>query len=479
MIALTIAEIAAIVGGRIAPAPTTAAGIPDPDTVIRGSVQTDSRLVVPGSIFVAMPGEDTDGHLYADRAVAAGAALVIAERPVEVDAPLVLVESGVRALGELARFVVARVHDRGDLTVVAITGSNGKTTTKNMVAAILREHGPTVAPVDSFNNHVGAPISMLRIDESTRYLVVEMGASHPGEIAHLARIARPDVAVVLKVGLAHVGEFGGLATTAASKAELVTGLDPSAIALLHAGDDRVARMAAMTPAGVRWFGDGPANTAGLRATGITTDASGTRFTLHTPTADGAGERQVRLRIAGDHHAINALAALSVATELGLDLDAAIAALEALPRAERWRMELLPTASGALVINDAYNASPDSTEAALRTLRQLGGAGGRTIAVLGEMTELGSASAELHAEIGALVATLGIDELLVVGERARGVFTGAAREREWRGRLVFVPDAEIAHTLLASHLGRGDVVLVKSSKAAGLRFVGDRLAGVPA
>ena len=474
MIALTIAEIAAIVGGRIAP-PQNPGGLPDPHAVVSGSVQTDSRLVEPGSIFLAMPGEDTDGHLYAARAVAAGAALVIAERPVDVGAPLILVDSGVRALGELARFVVARVHDRGTLTVIAITGSNGKTTTKNMIAAILGSQGPTVAPVDSFNNHVGAPISMLRIDESTRYLVVEMGASHPGEIAHLARIARPDVAVVLKVGLAHVGEFGGIATTAASKAELVTGLDDSAVAILHAGDERVAKMAGLTRAAVRWFGDGPRNDTGLRATNVSTGATGTRFTV---VADGS-DFEVNLRIAGDHHALNALAALSVATELGIDLAAAITAIESLSRAERWRMELLPTASGALVINDAYNASPDSTEAALRTLRQLGRTGGRTIAVLGEMTELGAASAELHAEIGALVANLGIDELLVVGERARGVFTGAAREREWRGRLVFVPDAEIAHQLLASHLGANDVVLVKSSKAAGLRFVGDRLAGVPA
>jgi len=474
MIALTLAEIAAIVGGRIAP-PSPSAALPDPDLVFSGSVQTDSRLVETGSIFLAMPGEDTDGHLYAGRAVAAGAALVIAERAVDVTAPVILVENGVRALADLARFVVARVRDRGELTVVAITGSNGKTTTKNMIAAILREHGPTVAPVDSFNNHVGAPISMLRIDESTRYLVVEMGASHAGEIAHLASIAQPDVAVVLKVGLAHVGEFGGLATTAASKAELVTGLAESAVAILHAGDERVARMAGMTRATVRWFGDGLANQSGLRANGVVTTAIGTRFTVR----DGDRLLEVQLRIAGDHHALNALAALSVAAELGIDLAGAITAIEALPRAERWRMELLPTPTGALVINDAYNASPDSTEAALRTLQQLGRPGGRTIAVLGEMTELGSASVELHAAIGALVATLGIDELLVVGERARGVFTGAAREREWRGRLVFVPDAEIAHTLLASHLGANDVVLVKSSKAAGLRFVGDRLAGVPA
>ena len=474
MIALTIAEITAIVGGRISAARTVETFV-DPHTVVAGSVQTDSRLVEPGSIFLAMPGEETDGHLYAARAVASGAALVIAEREVDVDVPLILVENGVRALAALARFVVARVHDRGDLTVIAITGSNGKTTSKNMIAAILAEHGPTIAPVDSFNNHVGAPISMLRIDETTRYLVVEMGASHPGEIAHLASIAQPDIAVVLKVGLAHVGEFGGLATTAASKAELVTGLAESAIVILNADDHRVARMASQTRASVTWFGG--AASSGLFAKNVETDMSGTSFTL--AETGSALQLPVRLQITGDHHAINAVAALSVARAVGIEPATAIPVLEALPRAERWRMELLPTAGGAMVINDAYNASPDSTEAALRTLRQLGRSGGRTIAVLGEMTELGTASAELHAEIGALVATLGIDELLVVGERARGVFTGAAREREWHGRLVFVPTAELAHDLLASHLGADDVVLVKSSKSAGLRFVGDRLAGVPA
>jgi len=477
MIALTIAEIATIVGGRIVPAHSVDAFV-DPHTVVSGSVQTDSRLVETGSIFVAMPGEETDGHLYAARAVERGAALVIAERPIEVTAPVILVESGVRALAQLATFVVARVHDRGDLTVIAITGSNGKTTTKNMVAAILAKHGATIAPVDSFNNHVGAPISMLRITEDTRYLVVEMGASHPGEIAHLAAIARPDIAVVLKVGLAHVGEFGGLATTAASKAELVTGLADSAVVILNADDHRVARMADQTSASVRWFGlDGgdPRATSGITARGISTSADGTTFTAVSPEA----ALPVHLRITGDHHALNALAALSVARAVGIDPADAVAALEELPRAERWRMELLSTVGGALVINDAYNASPDSTAAALHTLRQLRRSGGRTIAVLGEMTELGAASAELHAEIGALVAALGIDELLVVGERARSVFTGAAREREWHGRLVFVPTADRAHDLLASHLRADDVVLVKSSKSAGLRFVGDRLAGVPA
>ncbi|TBN57556.1 UDP-N-acetylmuramoyl-tripeptide--D-alanyl-D-alanine ligase [Glaciihabitans arcticus] len=466
MIALTIADIATIVGGEIAP------GV-DATLVIDGSVQTDSRLVEAGSLFFALQGEETDGYLYAPAAVVRGAALVIAERPIELDAPVIVVSDGVAALADLARAVVTRVRSSGDLTVVAITGSNGKTTTKNMLGAILSRVGPTVAPNDSFNNHIGAPISMLRISFETRYLVVEMGASHCGEIAHLAGIALPDLAVVLKVGLAHVGEFGGVEATQAAKSELVTGLGEHAVVVLNADDERVASMAQLTRASVRWFGLG--TLADIRATHVRGSATGTSFTAVTPER----EMTVQLRIVGEHHVMNALAALTVARELGLDLADSVAALEGMHRAERWRMEVLPAPSGAVIINDAYNASPDSTAAALRTLVQLRPALGRSIAVLGEMTELGDASAEHHADIGRLAAALGVDELVVVGSAARSAHDAAAAVSEWTGHTAFVDTPDLAHDLLDAWLRDGDVVLVKSSKSAGLRFVGDRLAGVSA
>jgi len=459
MISLTIAEICEVVSG-------TARDV-DPTMSVSGSVQTDSRLVETGSIFFALRGDETDGHLFADKAVANGAALIIAERGLDVAVPVIIVADGVAALASLAALVVARVRAAGTLSVVAVTGSNGKTTTKNLLLAILGDNGPTVAPIESFNNHVGAPISMLRITEETRYLVVEMGASHLGEIAHLVDICKPDIAIVLKVGLAHVGEFGGIETTLRAKSEMVVNLAPTSLALLNVDDERVASMASLTQARVRWFGR-----ESVRVTHAGID--GTSFTATI----GAQSIDVQLRIVGEHHVVNALAALTVADELGLDLGRAATSIAAVGRAERWRMELLTTPAGATVFNDAYNASPDSMDAALRTVAALEPAG-RSIAVLGEMTELGADSEMYHARVGTLVAELGYSELIVVGEPARAAFTAAARETDWKGGLVFVESPERAEELLERTLTAGDVVLIKSSKSANLRFVGDRLARVGA
>jgi UDP-N-acetylmuramoyl-tripeptide--D-alanyl-D-alanine ligase len=464
VIRLRLADIAQIVGGRLA------AGA-DENAMVDGPVHTDSRLVVPGAIFFALPGEVTDGALFAEAAVAGGAALVIAQRELELDVPVVVVPDGIVALAALAAAVVARVRTAGTLSVIAITGSNGKTTTKNLLRAILGSQAPTVAPQGSFNNHVGAPISMLGIDYDTRYLVVEMGASGAGEIARLVAIAKPDIGVVLKVGLAHVGEFGGIDAVQRAKSEMVTDLSGDAIALLNADDDRVAAMAGLTAAAVRWFG--LSASADVRADDIEASSTGTRFTLVV----GDERMPVRLRILGEHHVLNALAALSVARELGLDLRGAITAIEAVPRAERWRMELLLPPSGAIVINDAYNASPDSMAAALKTLAQVRGETDRTIAVLGEMAELGEYSDEEHDRIGRLVVRLNIRKLIVVGHAARHIHNAAGLEGSWDGESVFVETPDEAYDLLREDLGTGDIVLVKSSKSANLRFLGDRLGGV--
>ncbi|MCU1534673.1 MAG: UDP-N-acetylmuramoyl-tripeptide--D-alanyl-D-alanine ligase [Glaciihabitans sp.] len=464
MIALTLGEIAGLVAGSLV-------GSPTPDVVVDGTVQTDSRLVTAGSIFFALPGEETDGHLFAGDAVANGAALVVAERQLDLPVPQVLVHDGVVALGALAAAVVERVRSGGNLRVVAITGSNGKTTTKNLLNAILSAEGPTVAPKGSFNNHVGAPISMLGITADTRYLVVEMGAAGAGEIARLVAIAKPDIGVVLKVGLAHVGEFGGIDAVQRAKSEMVTDLSGSAVAILNADDERVAAMARLTNARVRYFGlDASAD---LHAEDVQATATGTAFTL----VRGGDRMPVHLRILGEHHVLNALAALSVADELGVDLARAIAAIEAVPRAERWRMEVLTPASGAVVINDAYNASPDSTAAALKTLAQIVLPGQRSVAILGEMAELGEYADEEHDRIGRLAVRLNVQRLVVVGHRARHIHNAAGLEGSWDGESVLVDTAEEAYALLSAELGEGDVVLVKSSKSAGLRFLGDRLGGV--
>ena len=467
MIGLQLRELAGITGGRL----VLPAGGSD-QTVVAGSVQTDSRLVEPGSVFFALPGEHTDGALFAPAAVENGAALVIAERDLDLPVPAIVVADGVEALGLLASAVVARVREAGNLRVVGITGSNGKTTTKNLLGAIFSAEGPTVAPRESFNNQVGAPVSMLRVEADTRYLVVEMGASGIGDIARLVRIVRPDVSIVLKVGLAHAGEFGGIEATQRAKSEIVTELTPADVAILNADDSRVAAMAGLTAAQVRWFGLG--SNVDVRAENVQATADGTTFTV----VAGAERADVRLKILGEHHVMNALAALSAATTLGVPLGRAVAAIQEVVRAERWRMEVLQPGGGITVINDAYNASPDSMAAALKTLAQIRRPGERTVAVLGEMAELGEFSAEEHDRIGRLAVRLNIDRLIVVGEAARHIHLGAGLEGSWNGESLQVADIDAAYDVLREELRAGDLVLVKSSKSAGLRFLGDRIGGVP-
>lgn len=466
MIAFRLEQLAEVLDGRL----VLPEGV-DARQVVDGSVETDSRLVTSGSIFFALPGEVTDGHRFAADAAAAGAALIVCREVLDVSVAQLVVADGLDALAALAREVVARVHERGELRVIGITGSNGKTTTKNLLRAILEADGPTVAPQGSFNNQVGAPISMLRIDERTRYLIVEMGASGVGEIARLVTIARPDIGVVLKVGLAHAGEFGGIESTEAAKAEMVTELPASAVAILNVDDARVASMAERTAARVVGFGLG--SHSEVRADDVTATVHGTAFTLVT---DGI-RRPVQLQILGEHHVMNALAALAVARELGVDLDRAVAALGEVPRAERWRMEVFTRTDGAIVINDAYNASPDSTAAALKTLAQLGrDENRRTVAVLGEMAELGPYAQEEHDRIGRLAVRLDIRRLIVVGDAARHIHAAAGLEGSWDGESVLVPDIDAAYDVLRDEVRPEDIVLVKSSKSAGLRLLGDRIAG---
>ncbi|VXB44420.1 UDP-N-acetylmuramoyl-tripeptide--D-alanyl-D-alanine ligase [Frigoribacterium sp. 9N] len=468
MIALTPRQIADITGGRLVHPEEARVATP-----VDGTVETDSRLVTRGSIFFALRGEVTDGHLFVDAATSNGAALVVAERELETTAPLVVVDDGVVALSRLAAAVVDHVRRLGRLKVVGVTGSNGKTSTKNMLRAVLGDVAPTVAPQGSFNNHVGAPISMLRIDETTEYLVVEMGASGPGEIARLVDIARPDTGVVLKVGLAHAGGFGGIEGTRAAKAEMVTDLPATGTAVLNADDDRVAGMAAVTAARVVTFGQGPS--ADYRASDIDVSASGTSFTFE----HGDVSRRVTLRILGEHHVMNALAALSVVGEWGVDLDRAVTVLEGVTRAERWRMEVLDAPGGVTVVNDAYNASPDSVAAALKTLAQITGPDHRSVAVLGEMAELGEYARDEHDRVGRLVVRLNVGQLVVVGHEARHIHMAAGLEGSWDGESVLVDTIDEAYDFLQGTLRAGDVVLVKSSKSAGLRLLGDRLAGVTA
>jgi len=464
MIALGLTEIAAVVSGVLHPGGALTA-----DSVVSGPVQTDSRAVEPGAIFVAKPGEVTDGHLFAPQAVDQGASLLIVERHLDLPVAQIVVPDVIVALGALAAEVVTRVRALGRLKVVGVTGSNGKTTTKNLLAAVLEGVGPTVAARGSFNNWVGAPMTMLEVGEDTEFLVVEMGASGSGSIARLVRLARPDVGIVLSVGLAHAGVFGGIDATTDTKAEMVTDLRATDAAVLNADDPRVAGMAAKTRADIVWFGQG--DDATVRASDLRVSAGGTTFVLHL--ASGAS-RAVSFRVLGEHHVMNALATAAAAERLGVGIDDIVAGLESVARAERWRMEVLGGRDGVTIINDAYNASPDSMSAALKTLAQIREPGMRTVAVLGEMAELGDLAGEEHDRIGLLAVRLNISQLVVVGTAARRMHISTINEGSWDGESAFVDTAAAAFDLLRDSLRPGDTVLVKSSKSAGLRFLGDRL-----
>ena len=476
MLDLTLTEIAEALRGELVLTDAARDAGYSPAIVVNGTVDTDSRLIGEGDVFVAKRGEFDDGHRFVTAAVEAGAALVVVEHPFAAEqgsalaVPQIVVEDSVLALGHFATEVVSRVRASGDLKIVGITGSNGKTTTKNLLRAVLERVGETVAPRDSFNNEVGAPLTMLKLTPTTRFLVAEMGASGKGEITRLIRMAKPDVGVVLTVGLAHAGEFGGIETTLATKTEMVQDLEVTDVAVLNRDDPRVAGMAEKTRAGVLWFGLSPESE--VRATELDATAAGTTFVLHLPNG---GSRPVRFGVLGEHHVMNALAAAAAAHTLGVPIDGIVAALETVTRAERWRMEVLPAANGVHVINDAYNASPDSMAAALKTLAQIARPEQRTIAVLGEMSELGPYAVEEHDRIGRMVVRLNIKKLYVVGEGARAIHLAAEHEGSWGSEAFFVDTAEEAEALVLADLQANDLILVKSSNSAGLRFLGDRIA----
>jgi UDP-N-acetylmuramoyl-tripeptide--D-alanyl-D-alanine ligase len=470
MIDLTLATIAEIVHGNLVldnlaevqPTPT-------PQTLVNGPVETDSREVVAGGIFVAKPGEFTDGHLFAAAAVDNGAALIIGERPLAVPIPQIVVADSVEALGMLATAVVARVRALGSLAIIGITGSNGKTTTKNLLRTILEHVGSTIAPRASFNNEVGAPLTMLQLTKDTQFLVAEMGASKQGEITRLVHMAKPDIGIVLTVGLAHAGEFGGIESTLTAKTEMVTDLTADDTAILNADDPRVVSMRTKTSAQILWFG--LAEHADVRATNIVSSATGTTFVLHMP---GTESRNVSFRVLGEHHVMNALASAAAAHVLKVPIDDIVDALESVSLAERWRMQVLGGGRNITVINDAYNASPDSMAAALKTLAQITSPAARTVAVLGAMSELGELSGEEHDRIGLQAVRLNIDQLIVVGSEARRIHITAINEGSWNGESLYVETPDEAYDLLKHTAQDGDVILVKSSNSAQLRFLGDRL-----
>ena len=465
MIGITAAEVATAISGRLSGCQSNGEGSAQ---IITGLAQTDSREVEPGDIFFARRGESSDGHLFVEQALASGAALLVVERQLPVDAPQVIVADATVALGLLAKENMRRAHEAGNLTVVGITGSNGKTTTKNLVEAMGEKLGPTVANIRSFNNEVGSPITMLRVNEHTETLVSEMGANAVGDVAKLVDMARPHIGVVLSVGLAHAGGFGGIESTFRAKSEMVRELPTTAVAVLNRDDPWVSRMAELTRARIVWFGQH--SEAAVRASDIEGSAEGTTFTLHL----GGESLPVHFRVLGEHHVANAMAAAAIGLELGLTPAQIVETLESATLAAPGRMQVLSGRDGITVVNDAYNASPDSMSAALKTLAQIGKPGARTVAVLGAMSELGDLAGEEHDRIGLQVVRLGISELVVVGKEARRLHISAINEGSWDGESVFFEDHDEALAYLSRTVQPGDTVLVKSSNAAGLQRLGDRL-----
>jgi UDP-N-acetylmuramoyl-tripeptide--D-alanyl-D-alanine ligase len=451
MIAMTLTEIADVVGGE---------AVHDTGVVVDGPAFLDSRVAERGGLFVAVVGENVDGHDYADAALSGGAAAVLSSR--DTGLPGVVVEDPVAALALLARHALAALPD---VRVVALTGSQGKTSTKDVLAQVMAGAGETVATFGSFNNELGLPLTVLRADPSTRFLVLEMGARHVGDLTASCEIAPPDVSLVLNVGKAHIGEFGSQEAIAQAKGEIVEALGSDGVAVLNADDPLVSAMAVRTTARVTRFGSH--GEADVRFEDVRLDDLG-RPTFELVAGDE--RRTVRLGLLGEHHAANATAVAAVALALDVPLDDVVASLSSATATSPARMQLAVRADGVTVINDAYNANPDSSRAALKSLAAIGRGrpDARTVAVLGEMLELGASSREEHDAIGRLAVRLDIHQLLVVGEGARPIHLGACLEGSWGGESVFVPDPDAALAWLRENLVAGDVVLFKSSKAAQVR-----------
>jgi UDP-N-acetylmuramoyl-tripeptide--D-alanyl-D-alanine ligase len=490
VIELSVAQVAEIVGGELADI--------TPDDAVRthitGTVEFDSRAVTSGGLFLALPGARTDGHDHAAAAVERGAVAVLAARRVGV--PAIVVEptgvarpeisalehdadgSGAAVLDALARLAKAVAAEliAGGLTIVGITGSSGKTSTKDLIAAVLAPLGEVVAAPGSFNNELGHPWTVLRATPDTDFLVLEMSARRPGNIAELAAIAPPSIAVVLNVGTAHLGEFGSREAIVATKAELPQAVPASGVVVLNADDPAVAAMGDTTPA--RVVRVSRTDKADVWADQVRLDElARPRFTLHAHDL----EVPVQLAVHGDHQVGNALCAAAVALECGATGRQVADALAAAGPVSQHRMHVVTRPDGVTVINDAYNANPDSMRAGLQALAWMAGQREpkrRSWAVLGEMAELGDDAISEHDRIGRLAVRLDVSRLIVVGtgRSMRAMHHGAVMEGSWGAEARMVDDADAALALLRDEVLPGDVVLVKASNAAGLGPLGERLAG---
>ncbi len=444
MITLTAGEIALLIGGELHC---------DKDLLVSKAPVFDSRKATPGCIFLALKGEYADGHDFAADAYRAGAMFSLTTR--RIDGPCIVVEDVIEALSILAAFVRKRLTG---LTVIGITGSQGKTSTKDLLSHMLSSVGPTVSPAGSFNNELGLPITLLECDVDTKYCILEMGARHKGDIARLCGIAQQDIGVVLTVGTAHLGEFGSVEAIAQTKSELIQTLHPDGIAILGSYDKYTPAMASLHSGRVINFGTG----CEIRAAEIEIREGRPHFELVTPF----GRDAVGMRLVGEHHIANALAAAAVGTALELPIEVIASALSTAENSSKWRMEIHDL-FGLLLINDAYNANPESMTAALRSLVLFAQErGGESWAFLGKMHELGESSDAHHAAIGTLAQEIGIDHLVAIGAPEYGVS---------QGQMITHHYISIDECLsMTDHFSAGDVVLVKASRSEGFEVLAQKL-----
>ena len=444
MKAMKASEMAAVMGGSY---------FGPGDLVVSGECRFDSREVTPGDFFLALKGEATDGHLFVDDAFAKGAALAITTKG--ISGPHIVVTDVLEAAAKLAH---ANRMALPDLAVVGITGSQGKTTTKDILRTVLSSAGTTVAPIGSYNNEIGVPVTLLRCDESTKYCIVEMGARHLGDIGKLTEVAQPQVGAVLRVGTAHLGEFGSREGIAKTKGELIRGLKPGATAVLGTYDEFTPQMAAGLPIATVTFGE--TQGCDVRAADIEIRGGHPHFDLVTPE----GRETVELNLLGAHQVANALAAAAIAYVLGLNTQQIASALSSHQQSSKWRMEI-HEGGGQVLINDSYNANPESMEAALRTLVLLSQErGGRSWAFLGTMHELGNESPELHRKVSEIAIALGVDHVVAIGN------DDYVKEISPNQTVFhFVPTMMGAEDLI-KELTAGDCILVKASRAEHLELL---------
>ena len=438
MIPLMASAIAQIVGGVLYGS----------DIEVTQPPVLNSNLATPGSMCLALVGEKVDGHLFVGDAFVHGAVLALVSR--QVEERCIVVPDVTKALGLLAMHIRDQLPK---LIVIGITGSQGKTTTKDLLTHLLSSVASTIAPIGNFNNELGVPLTLLQCTTETKYCILEMGARHEGDIRALCQISRPNIGVVLKVGSAHLGEFGSVEAIARTKSELIASLDPDAIAILGLYDSFTPDMARLHEGKIIYFGE--TSKAQVRAADIEVREGRAHFDLVTPQ----GRAAVGLRIVGLHQISNALAVAAIGSALALPLDLIAGSLSTAQMLSKWRMEIHEL-DDLLLINDAYNASPESMEAALRVLALYAQErGGQSWAFLGKMHELGESSTQEHGDIGTLALELGIDHLVCVGAPEYGL-----RLRDQHVITVHVCDNMLSAQVLARNISRGDVILVKASRS---------------